>query len=102
MPEALIESELILGFEEAVGGAVFLNEIDALSIASQAKILGLLRDKGCESRETKKKQNETVRIMAAAGEDLSFRVREGAFREDLYIPPKCISNPSSASQGEEG
>lgn len=84
MPEAFMESELILGFEEAVGGAVFLNEIDALSIASQAKILSLLRDKGCESRETEKKQNETVRIMAGTGEDLSFRVREGAFREDLY------------------
>ena len=80
----LLDSELTSGFDKAMGGSIFLDEVASLPTALQARLLSLLKEKGCEGREGKRKQNETVRVITAVNQDLALNVGEGGFREDLY------------------
>ncbi|MDD2319811.1 MAG: sigma-54 dependent transcriptional regulator [Geobacteraceae bacterium] len=99
IPKELLESELFgfekgaftgaverkLGkFEQANGGTIFLDEIGDMPLDLQAKILRVLQEK--EVTRTGGNQSITVdtRIVAATNQDLEERVREKAFREDLY------------------
>jgi len=99
IPKELLESELFgfekgaftgaverkLGkFEQANGGTIFLDEIGDMPLDLQAKILRVLQEK--EVTRTGGNQSITVdtRIVAATNQDLEVRVREKAFREDLY------------------
>lgn len=71
--------------EAAHGGDLFLDEIEALPLSQQAKLLRFL-----ESGEIKKvgaKESHTVqtRIIAASNESLQKLVAEKKFREDLYF-----------------
>lgn len=70
--------------EAAAGGDLFLDEIEALPPALQAKMLRFL-----ETGEYKKVGSKEVllancRILCASNRDLAAMVREGTFREDLY------------------
>lgn len=111
IPENLFESELFghmkgaftgaqmnkTGlFEAAHGGDLFLDEIEALPLDMQAKLLRVL-----ESGEVRRVgQNEAthvdVRVIAATNENLQKLVKKKQFREDLlwrlsshhiYLPP---------------
>jgi DNA-binding NtrC family response regulator len=65
-------------------GTLFLDEVDALSLTVQAKLLRFLQEmeyRPLGSRETKKAD---VRIISATNRDLLERVRENEFRKDLY------------------
>ncbi len=99
LPEHLLESELFgyvqgaftgatrdkLGlFEEAAGGTIFLDEIEKIPEAVQAKLLHVL-DRG-ELRPVGATRTRKVdaRVICATGGDLRERIREGRFLEDLY------------------
>jgi len=99
MPETLLESELfghVKGaftgavrnkdgkFLAADGGTIFLDEIANASPALQVKLLRVLEDKKFEPVGSNKTITVDVRVLLASNQDLSERVKQGQFREDLY------------------
>jgi DNA-binding NtrC family response regulator len=71
-------------FEEADGGTLFLDEIGELSPSVQVKILRFLQDREFQRLGGNQSLHSDVRIVSATNRDLETRVREGAFREDLF------------------
>jgi two-component system response regulator AtoC len=99
IPEALLESELFghergaftgaerrkVGmFEVASGGTLFLDEIGEMSVALQVKLLRVLQDGKVQRLGATDLIPVDARILAATNQDLQERVRQKAFREDLY------------------
>ena len=71
-------------FELANGGTVFLDEIGALALESQAKLLRVLQERELERLGGTKTIKVNVRLIVATNKDLASAVEEGAFREDLF------------------
>lgn len=99
IPDALFESELFghtrgaftgaqnerIGlFEEANGGAIFLDEIGDMPLHAQVKLLRVIQNKEIRPIGANKTRHVDVRIIAATNRDLSEEIRKGRFREDLY------------------
>jgi DNA-binding NtrC family response regulator len=100
IPETLLESELfghVRGsftgaYRDKVGlvrqadrGTLFLDELGEMSLRMQATLLrfaetGEIQPVGADSISGR----TDVRLIAATNRDLQARVRDGAFREDLY------------------
>jgi Nif-specific regulatory protein len=70
--------------EEADGGSIFLDEIEALSLAMQAKILRFLQEREFERLGGTRTRKVDVRIITATAKELGELVNAGAFRDDLY------------------
>ena len=98
LPENLAESELfghVKGaftgaevnrkgkFVTADGGILFLDEIGDLPPPIQAKLLRVLEEGAVEPVGADKNVPVNVRVIAATHRDLSGKVRDGSFREDL-------------------
>ncbi len=118
LSESLLESELfghakgaftgavrdrIGRFEEAHGGAVFLDEIGEINPSIQVKLLRVLQEKEIERVGESASRKIDIRIIAATNRDLYSLVREGAFREDLYYRLKVfpISVPPLRDRKED-
>ncbi len=71
-------------FEAAREGTLFLDEIPSLSPALQAKVLTAIEDKTIRRLGGTKTIEVDVRLVAATNSDLTQKVRDGEFREDLY------------------
>ncbi|MDD5168934.1 MAG: sigma-54 dependent transcriptional regulator [Syntrophales bacterium] len=71
-------------FEEADGGTLFLDEIGELSPSVQVKLLRFLQEREFQRLGGNQMLHADVRIISATNRDLEARVKEGAFREDLY------------------
>src|SRR5262249_18049961 len=99
IPMTLIESELFghekgaftgavrqrLGrFEIAYGGTIFLDEIGDLPLDMQTKLLRILQESAFERVGDTRTIKANVRIVAATHRNLSQRIKDGEFREDLY------------------
>jgi formate hydrogenlyase transcriptional activator len=99
LPPTLIESELfgrekgaftgalskqIGRFELADASTIFLDEIDALPLELQAKLLRVLESGEFERLGSPRTVKVDVRIISATNRDLSMVVGAGGFREDLY------------------
>ena len=99
IPDALFESELFghtrgaftgaqnerIGlFEEANGGAIFLDEIGDMPLHAQVKLLRVIQNREIRPIGANKTRHVNVRIIAATNRDLSEEIRKGRFREDLY------------------
>ncbi len=99
MPEPLLESEMFghmkgsfTGatankeglFETASGGTIFLDEIGAMPLSIQSKLLRVLQEK--EIRRVGGNENipVDVRVLAATNDRLETLIEEGTFREDLF------------------
>jgi two-component system response regulator AtoC len=99
LPDSLLESELFgheegaftganqqrFGrFELANGGTIFLDEANALSPATQVKLLRVLQNFTFERVGGEKTIKTDARVIAATNKDLKKEVKNGNFREDLY------------------
>ena len=99
LPPTLIESELfgrekgaftgalskqIGRFELADASTIFLDEIDALPLELQAKLLRVLESGEFERLGSPRTVKVDVRIISATNRDLARVTGEGGFREDLY------------------
>jgi DNA-binding NtrC family response regulator len=99
IPETLFESELFghvkgaftgadsnkVGLIEASsGGDLFLDEIEALPLNLQAKLLRFLETGEIRKVGAKESENISCRVIFASNRHLEEMVNSGEFREDLY------------------
>lgn len=99
LPTDIIESEMFgheagaftgasaprLGkFEFANGGTVFLDEIESMPLAMQAKLLRVLQERSVTRLGSNRELPVDIRVLAATKESLAELAAQGAFREDLY------------------
>ncbi|MCI0611448.1 sigma-54 dependent transcriptional regulator [bacterium] len=100
IPETLVESELfghekgsftgattahIGKFEAADGTTMFMDEIGAVPLAVQSKLLRVLQERKYERLGGNRTIETDVRLITATNEDLEAKIRKGEFREDLYF-----------------
>ncbi|MGE8408025.1 MAG: sigma-54-dependent transcriptional regulator [Pseudomonas sp.] len=98
IPEHLFEAELfghesgaftgaqgkrIGKLEYANGGTVFLDEIESMPLAQQAKLLRVIQEHKLERLGANQSIDVDLRIVAATKPDLLEEARAGRFREDL-------------------
>ena len=70
--------------EAANGGDLFLDEIEALPLVHQAKLLRFLENGEVKKVGAKETSTVQVRVIAASNVSLKDLVSKGEFREDLY------------------
>ncbi len=100
IPESVFESELFghekgaftgaagsrLGkLEFAKGGTVFLDEIESMPLALQAKVLRAIQEREVEPLGSNNPRQLDVRFIAATKVDLKAESEAGRFRADLYF-----------------
>jgi DNA-binding NtrC family response regulator len=100
IPDTLIEAELFGHergtftdaretrrglFEEASGGTIFLDEVDALSLPAQAKLLRVLQERQLRRVGGRVNIQIDVRVISATNRDIKRAVAGGAFRSDLFF-----------------
>lgn len=71
-------------FELADKGTIFLDEIGDLDIGSQVKLLRVLQDQTFEPLGDSRPHQLDIRVICATNADLSQRIKDNLFREDLY------------------
>src|SRR6202521_5704969 len=71
-------------FELAVGGTIFLDDIDDVPLSMQVKLLRVLQNRTIERLGGTRTVPVNVRVLAGSKRDLKQLVTEGKFREDLY------------------
>ena len=71
-------------FEQADGGTLFLDEIGDMPFDLQTRLLRVLSDGQFYRVGGHQPLKANVRVIAATHQNLEERVRQGAFREDLY------------------
>ena len=99
LPESLVESELFghrrgafTGAVEnqtgrlqaASGGTLFMDEVDSLPLAVQAKLLRFLESGDIQPVGDTAAQRVDVRIIAATNTNLEEKIAKGEFRQDLF------------------
>ena len=100
IPTELMESELfghekgaftgahtrsIGKFENADGGTIFLDEISALRLELQAKLLRVLQEKEITRLGSNRPLKVNARILAATNTEPEEAIKQGKFRRDLYF-----------------
>lgn len=99
VPENLLESEWF-GFKQgaftgadhdyegkwknAGDGILFLNQIDLLSLNLQSRLLRIIENKKYFPLGSNREQSVSARFVFSADSNIEEKVREGAFRSDLY------------------
>lgn len=106
LPSTLIEAELfgamkgaytgagetrIGKFEEADGGALFLDEIGELPLETQVKLLRVIQEREIVRLGSNKTIPVDIRLVTATNRDLAVMVKEKRFREDLYFRLNVIN-----------
>ena len=71
-------------FEQAEGGTLFLDEIGDMPFDLQTRLLRVLSDGHFYRVGGHQPMKANVRLIAATHQNLEERVRDGAFREDLF------------------
>ncbi|MBT3437426.1 MAG: nitrogen regulation protein NR(I) [Oceanospirillaceae bacterium] len=80
-------------FEQAHGGTLFLDEIGDMPAEAQTRLLRVLADGEFYRVGGHSLVKVDVRIIAATHQDLTKRVEQGLFREDLYHRLNVIRIP---------
>jgi DNA-binding NtrC family response regulator len=111
LPQELVESELFghergaftgaverkLGrLEMADAGTIVLDEVAALSPATQSKLLRVLEERQFERLGGTETITISARLIALTNADLARLVSEGSFREDLYFRLSVLTIPVPA------
>ncbi|MEE8137903.1 MAG: sigma-54 dependent transcriptional regulator [Thermoanaerobaculia bacterium] len=78
-------------FEVADCGSIFFDEIGAIPIDTQGKLLRVIQEKEFMRLGGLETIKADVRIIAATNADLEAAVQRGAFREDLYYRLNVIT-----------
>ena len=99
LPENLLEAELfghvkgaftgawnqrIGRFEQAHRSTLFLDEIGDMPMELQSKLLRVLQEREFQRLGSSETVRVDVRVIAASNVDLTERILQGKFREDLY------------------
>jgi two-component system, NtrC family, response regulator PilR len=71
-------------FQAAQGGTLFLDEVADLPLQMQVKLLRVIQEKKVRRVGETSEENVNVRIVSATHQNLSERVQNGQFRQDLY------------------
>jgi two-component system, NtrC family, response regulator GlrR len=69
----------------ADGGVLFLDEVDALSLTGQAKLLRFLQDRSYRPLGGGRLHHSDARVVAATNRDLAALVQQRSFRADLLF-----------------
>jgi len=118
LPENLMESELFGAepgaytgikarragrFEAAHGGTIFLDEIDALPLSGQVKLLRVLQSGEYQRLGSSATLKADTRILSATNADLRAAIADDVFREDLFFRLNVIevTLPSLAARPED-
>jgi DNA-binding NtrC family response regulator len=114
LPQELVESELFghergaftgaverkLGRLEMAGaGTIVLDEVAALSAATQAKLLRVLEERQFERLGGTETITISARLIALTNADLARLVTDGQFREDLFFRLSVLTIPVPALRG---
>lgn len=108
LPDSLVENELF-GHErgaytdareprdgliaQAEGGALFLDEVEALSAKAQVVLLRFLQDRLYQPLGSRRQRQANVRVIAASNTDLSGLAAHGQFRADLLYRLSVVVVP---------
>ena len=84
-------------FELASNGTLFLDEIGDLRLDLQAKLLRAIQEGEIERVGGTKPIKTEFRLIAATNVDLEKAVKEGRFREDLYLPDQRHPDQAAAA-----
>ncbi|MBX9462465.1 MAG: sigma-54 dependent transcriptional regulator [Aquamicrobium sp.] len=100
IPESVFESEVfghdrgaftgaaqkrVGRIEHANGGTVFLDEVESMPLALQAKLLRVIQEREVEPLGANRRVSVDVRFVAATKADLRAESDAGRFRADLYF-----------------
>lgn len=87
----------------ANGGTLLLDEIDALSLGAQAKLLRFLQERAYRPLGSEKFVKADVNVIAATNRDIERHVKEKQFRSDLYFRLNVlrIELPSLCERGSD-
>src|SRR5712692_5673521 len=114
LPQELVESELFghergaftgaverkLGRLEMAGaGTIVLDEIAALSPATQSKLLRVLEERQFERLGSTETITIEARLVALTNSDLARLVADGRFREDLFFRLSVLTVPVPTLRG---
>ncbi len=106
IPEHILESELFGHkkgaftsafqdknglFQEADKGTIFLDEIGDIGLSIQTKLLRVIQEKEVKPLGDTKVQKVDVRIIASTNQDLTQKIAQKEFREDLFYRLSVIS-----------
>jgi DNA-binding NtrC family response regulator len=69
----------------AADGTLFLDEVDALSPANQAKLLRFLQEGTYRALGAERFTRSNACVIAASNRSIEDRVQQGQFRDDLYF-----------------
>jgi len=78
-------------FEEAAGGTLYLDEIAEIPLSTQVKLLRAIEEKEITRIGETKPKRIDVRIIASTSRNLTERVSQGLFRQDLYFRLNALS-----------
>ena len=78
-------------FQAADGGTLFLDEVADLPLSMQVKLLRVIQEKKVRKVGATQEEAVDVRIISATHHDLTQRVQEGRFRQDLYYRLNVIT-----------
>ena len=89
--------------EKAHRGTLFLDEVEALSPALQARILALIDSAELWVPGAEQARPLDLRVIGATQADLAVRVSEGRFRADLYyrLSPVSLTLPPLVARRED-
>ena len=72
-------------FELADSGTLFLDEVAEMPLAVQIKLLRVLQEQEFERVGGEETLTTDIRLISATNQDLSEKIKQGEFREDLYF-----------------